>query len=435
MNLVISRIIGALLTAVVAIYTVCHLNDRRISIVKLLLSTLILGTMLFLNSFITIQILKPFIAVISLIIISYFIINLKLTSSIFSSMTFELVCIISENIIAIVLLLTKTINLIEWYNSPAGMIFFNSVISALILFVIHMSIIKKLYNKFIEFMSYLSYRTSLVVIIISFILVVVMFYVVYYWYYTNALLVYITIVLMFAFYTFIMLILLKTAGNYEKIKGKYTLSMENLKSYEEMLDQYRIANHENKNQLLLVRNLSKDRRVKEYIDELIDNKEKDDSNVYNALKRIPDSSIRAVIYSKILLMNNKNINYSMRVDRKVSSKDFANIPNNLSLDICNILNIFIDNAIDEVSTLDKKQILMEITKIVDDEIEIAISNTCKSYVDISNIYGMGYSTKGENHGYGLSIVKNTINNNRGVLENKFEKVNNIFTQYLYIKLK
>ena len=249
------------------------------------------------------------------------------------------------------------------------------------------------------------------------------------------LIVYIATLIIFAIYAGIIIIYFRTSSNYEKIKNKYTLSIENLKSYEEMLDQYRVANHENKNQLLLVRNLVKDKKVKKFIDEMIDNKEKDDNNVYNTLKRIPDSSIRAVIYSKILLMCNKKISYSMHVDRKISTIDFSCISTKTLLDICNILNIFIDNAIEEVLNYGKKQILIEFTKLNTEKLEIAISNTCKSAVELDAIYGMGYSTKGTNRGYGLSIVKTTIEDNQGVLENKTERIKDIFIQYLYINLK
>ena len=211
------------------------------------------------------------------------------------------------------------------------------------------------------------------------------------------------------------------------------MSLESLKSYEGMLNQYKVANHENKNQLLLIRNMSKNKKLNEYIDKLIDNKEKDDNNIYNKIKMIPSNSIRAALYSKILLISNKKISYNIAVDRKISSKDFINLSVNTILDICNILNVFIDNAIDEVSNYEDGQILNEFNKI-NDEIEIAVSNTCRNDIHMNKLYDEGYSTKGNDHGYGLVVVKNTCDES-SIIRNKTEFINNIFTQYIYIKTK
>ena len=243
---------------------------------------------------------------------------------------------------------------------------------------------------------------------------------------------FVTTVIIFSLYTLILVAILHASNNYEKIKSKYTLSLENLKSYEDMLNQYRVSNHENKNQLLLIRNMLKDKKTKEYIDELIDNKEKDDSNVYNKIKRIASPGIRAVIYSKVLLMNNKKLKYVINIDRKLNSKDFALIPDNLTLDICNILSVFIDNAIDEVSSTKNNELLIEFNDF-ESEIEITVSNLCDPNLDLNKIYDMGYSAKGGEHGYGLNLVKETVDKNGRYLRNEVEKINNVFTQYLYIK--
>lgn len=431
---ILSRILGMLFISFSSIYAMNKINSMKFNIKRTIFSLVIVTTTLIFNCYTPFPVTKPFVAVLTLVLVSRFILKLEMFNSLFGSIFFEFICIISENIIAIILMLFSDDNLIEWYNSPIGMIVLNFLISFLIIIIINLKITKQLYNKFLDFIKFMSHKSSLLIMISSFVSIVILFYVVYYHYYSNKLLVYITIVIIFAFYTFVIVAILKISSKYETIKNKYTLSIENLKSYEEMLDQYRISNHENKNQLLLIRNMIKDKKTKNYIDELIDNKEKDDSNVYNKLKRIPSSSIRAVIYSKVLLMNNKNINYSIDIDRKLSSKDFSNISSNLSLDICNILNIFIDNAIDEVGKSKNKQILIEFNKD-SGNIEIAVSNTCDNDIKLNEIYGMGYSTKGDGHGYGLSLAKNILDRNSSKLFNKTEMVNDIFTQYLYVKTK
>ncbi len=358
----------------------------------------------------------------------------SIKDSILNMMYLELICIFAEMLYGTFFFLFNTANVMEWNHSIIGMILSNTVIPIIMIIIAKLRISKKIYNKLNLFVEYLSKYQIFIVILLFLVSLNTIFNVIYYEYYSNRLIVFITINLVFIFYTLVLFLILYTSNKYAKIKDKYTISLENLKMYENMLDQYRISNHENKNQLLLIRNMVDDKKTKNYIDELIDNKEKDDSNVYNRLKRIPSSSMRAVIYSKVLLMQNKKINYSLTIDRKLTSKDFADISNTLSLDICSILSIFIDNAIDEAANSSKKQILMEFIKN-GNNIEIAISNTCENEVKLDEIYKMGYSTKGAEHGYGLSMVKTILDSRLSRLSNKFEKVNDIFTQYLYIKIK
>lgn len=380
-------------------------------------------------------VLRMLIIVLLYVFISYFFFSNNVKDAIVDALFIESICIISEIVYTLFFLILNTNeNIMVWNHSVIGTVLSNIIIPVIMILIFKIRIIRKLYVKFKEYTNFLTKKHFLFSIIFFYVISIMLFYSVYYTYYSNKVILFITISIVFLLYTIIFYLIMETSSKYENIKSKYSLSIENLKSYESMLDQYRISNHENKNQLLLIRNMIKDKKTKNYIDELIDNKEKDDSNVYNKLKRIPSSSIRAVIYSKVLLMNNKNINYSIDIDRKLSSKDFSNISSNLSLDICNILNIFIDNAIDEVGKSKNKQILIEFNKD-SGSIEIAVSNTCDKDIKLNEIYGMGYSTKGDGHGYGLSLAKNILDKNSSKLSNKTEMVNDIFTQYLYVKIK
>ena len=380
-------------------------------------------------------VLRMLIIVLLYVFISYFFFSNNVKDAIVDALFIESICIISEIVYTLFFLILNTNeNIMVWNHSVIGTVLSNIIIPVIMILIFKIRIIRNLYVKFKEYTNFLTKKHFLFSIIFFYVISIMLFYSVYYTYYSNKVILFITISIVFLLYTIIFYLIMETSSKYENIKSKYSLSIENLKSYESMLDQYRISNHENKNQLLLIRNMIKDKKTKNYIDELIDNKEKDDSNVYNKLKRIPSSSIRAVIYSKVLLMNNKNINYSIDIDRKLSSKDFSNISSNLSLDICNILNIFIDNAIDEVGKSKNKQILIEFNKD-SGSIEIAVSNTCDKDIKLNEIYGMGYSTKGDGHGYGLSLAKNILDKNSSKLSNKTEMVNDIFTQYLYVKPK
>lgn len=379
--------------------------------------------------------IRIFIVIFMITLISYFFFSKNIKNAIIDAIFIEGICIIAETIYtSFYLIINKTENLMIWNRSPIGMIISNTIISIIMILLFKLKVTQKIYNKLQSYTNHLYKNQFVISILFFYIVAITLFYSVYYTYYSNRVILFVTISIVFLLYTIIFYAIMDTASKYENIKGKYSLSLENLKEYEEMLNQYRISNHENKNQLLLIRNMVNDSKTKKYIDEMIDNKEKDDHNVYNKLKKIPLVSIRAVIYSKVLLMGNKKIDYSINIDRKLTSKDFSDVSDNLSLDICNILNIFIDNAIDEAIKSSEKQILIEFNK-VDDRIEVAISNTCFNEVRLEEIYGMGYTTKGNGHGFGLPIVKNIIDKHSSKLSNRVEKVNDIFIQYLYIKVK
>ena len=379
--------------------------------------------------------IRIFIVIFMITLISYFFFSKNIKNAIIDAIFIEGICIIAETIYtSFYLIINKTENLMIWNRSPIGMIISNTIISIIMILLFKLKVTQKIYNKLQSYTNHLYKNQFVISILFFYIVAITLFYSVYYTYYSNKVILFVTISIVFLLYTIIFYAIMDTASKYENIKGKYSLSLENLKEYEEMLNQYRISNHENKNQLLLIRNMVNDSKTKKYIDEMIDNKEKDDHNVYNKLKKIPLVSIRAVIYSKVLLMGNKKIDYSINIDRKLTSKDFSDVSDNLSLDICNILNIFIDNAIDEAIKSAEKQILIEFNK-VDDRIEVAISNTCFNEVRLEEIYGMGYTTKGNGHGFGLPIVKNIIDKHSSKLSNRVEKVNDIFIQYLYIKVK
>ena len=65
----------------------------------------------------------------------------------------------------------------------------------------------------------------------------------------------------------------KVMNEYEETKKRYSGVEKSLIEYEDMIDKYRVNNHENKNQLLLIQNMikHKDKNVSEYIDNLVGN--------------------------------------------------------------------------------------------------------------------------------------------------------------------
>ena len=105
----------------------------------------------------------------------------------------------------------------------------------------------------------------------------------------------------------------------------------------------------------------------------------------------------------------------------------------MNYDICRIVGIIIDNAIEETSKIDEKNKEIIISMYTDEYFIIEVSNRFKSNIDLNNIYKKGYTTKGKNHGYGLSLLKKIVDNNSRI-SNEISITNNIFTQMIKIKM-
>lgn len=246
----------------------------------------------------------------------------------------------------------------------------------------------------------------------------------------------ITNTLMATVYIGIVIASRKLKDNYDEISSKYETSIYSLKEYEVMIDKFRVYTHENKNEFYTIRNMLKNgenrNEVIKYIDTLIDNKIQDNEKIMAKTAKIPSGGLRATIYSKLCLMDKLKIKYKLNISRDVRTTDLIDLDEDLVLNICKILGVFLDNAIEAVKDLKKKQIVVEMY-IIDNDLCIDITNNFKGNLDINKISEAKYTTKGDGHGYGLTLVNQIINKEIGKLENEKSINRDTFTQTLKIK--
>ena len=234
---------------------------------------------------------------------------------------------------------------------------------------------------------------------------------------------------------FVLVISLKKESDYLRINDKYSTTMNSLKEYEEMINEYRITNHENKNQLLTIRNMcTKDNiDVINYIDTVVKNNLKDNEKIMSDVSKIPEGGLRGLFYSKVLTMKDLDIDYKVCISKEIKTVDLINKIDNFTLiDICKITGVFLDNAIEEVEKLNRRNIIIEMY-IENNYLLIAISNNFDKNFDINKISKRRYTSKGKGRGYGLTLVKEIINRNTR-LSNEKKIFNNNFTQILKIKM-
>ena len=232
---------------------------------------------------------------------------------------------------------------------------------------------------------------------------------------------------------FIFLIYLIIYNKYMVVKEvkKTEELLDMMTIYEKRIDEDRIIRHEMLNNLLALKSF-KDKNSKDFdktLDDFImtcSNKSVGVKNIY----KLP-FGLKGIVYYKMNIASDKKINYNINISKQVNIKlEKENYKDYVSL--CKILGIIIDNAI-EASEKTKDKLLIIDAYNEKDDIVIEVTNSCKEKnIDISSLYKKGYSSKGNNRGFGLHIARMLIKNSKH-LEMKHECINNLFITKITIK--
>ena len=340
---------------------------------------------------------------------------------------------ISELLFSIIFSIFLNFDANKMTNNFHYIILCNFFISLILFIISRTKYVIKIYNGLIRITKKIKIQTILIYILILIISINVLTFLVYFK--TKILILLIFNIIFFSIYLFILLIAFKEKSVNIKFKNEKKNLISSLNEYEKMLDYQRVNNHENKNQLLVIKSMveKKDEKLLDYINEIIKEKREDNEIIYTKAKRIPSGGLQGLIYQKMLLMQEKNIEVNLDINSQVRKIDFSNLSSKMNYDICRIAGIIIDNAIEETSKFNKKEREIIISMYVDDMFVIEVSNRIKDNVDLSEIYKKGYTSKEKGHGYGLSLLKKIVDENEKII-NEVKIMNDIFTQIIKIKM-
>ena len=443
----IFNFIGAAFTSVAYIISICLLNkiELRRNKTDIIVAIAILTIVTYLNGLIMPNNLKPIISLVFLVLLQLSLLKNKIDKTFVSTIFVNIFAIVFElmliSIVALIALLlgSYTFNdLIDMIGATTIGGIISNILFAIALFVFGKNkFVSLLYNKVLNFKILKNPWPILYVVIFSFFVIIFGYELLFY---EKA-----KILLILIFLSLILLLVYMVNKNIKilnisnETKEKYNSTLKNLVEYEDMIDKYRVSNHENKNQLQMIRTMihQKDKTVEKYIDNLLDNVYMVNEKLMMDVSMLP-SGIKATIYTKMVMMENKRISYKLNVDRKLRYVDFFDRDANIetSLNICDILSVFLDNAIEEIENKKDPEIYIEVFyDEKDEELTFEISNKIyNKEIDLNKLPEKGYTTKSNGHGYGLALVSEIISANSR-LENKTIIKNNIFTQRLTLKLK
>jgi two-component system sensor histidine kinase AgrC len=170
--------------------------------------------------------------------------------------------------------------------------------------------------------------------------------------------------------------------------------------------------------------------LQQYFNTNIINMDKDinwnNSNI-DKLKYIKIMGLKGIISSKLIKAVTEN------VDIKVNIVEYIDYISMSTLDLCRILGVFLDNALEASGECEFPKVQLAIIK-KDEYVSIIIENNFFDEAPkIHNIFKEGFSTKGSNRGIGLFNVKEIIDKKYPNVLLNTSTQNNMFVQELWIK--
>lgn len=230
----------------------------------------------------------------------------------------------------------------------------------------------------------------------------------------------IAIVLFYIGFTLFQIVKSKTI--IEKLEAKNKELNNSYKASSTAMEQFRELKHNLKNDLFSIKGVfPKEKQV------LLNNILMKYNSNYDWLNNITDipEGLQGIIFIKKLEAEKQkvklNVNYNSK--KNIEEKDF--------LDICDILGIYLDNAIEASVENGEKLIVLDI-RDYNNTMIIKVINKFSNNVNLNEIGNKDYSTKNRNSGLGLNYIKNIKNKN---INTKMQIVNNLFIASIEYEVK
>lgn len=436
MDKIIADILGGIIMAIANIYMWHKLHNEKINFknYKVYLVGIVLSIFLILNFYFINSYIKILTLIIIMTLCNYFLFPKEKNANIVVPIIGEFILIISEVIISILFFIMLKIEGNDLLTLYAGTVIGNFTIGLNSVLLVNLKIFKKITDKVTDVISNINKNILIIVLGILIIIINFLLAIPYYKIKTAYIIVFnaITIVV----YSFIVFKMFEEKSRYIKMNNKYNMTNTTLKELEQNVTRLKITNHENKNQLLTIRNMIKKgedgKSLIKHIENIVNTKIKDDETLMLQTSTITNSMISSIVYSKMLTMKENDVDAALIISRDIKDLYLSDIPDELAVEICKIIGVYLDNALEEVSKYEEKIINIEFYA-EKKTLCIAISNNFEGEIDFEKMDNPGYTTKENGHGYGLSLAREIIESNDR-LSSEREIKDNIFKQILKIKM-
>lgn len=209
-------------------------------------------------------------------------------------------------------------------------------------------------------------------------------------------------------------IFMKEKNNLEKLINEYDNLFNYIQNFEDWIEKEQLNRHEYKNQLAVLRTLSKNKKVQSKIDEILEDNINLEGEIINQLKVLPKGGIKGLMYYKLVIAQKNKID--LTVDVSLKKRTLLNkLTEKQNSDLCKLIGIYFDNAIEAAKDTKKKNVLVEIYELKG-KVNIVISNTFIEPKKFKFRNQKGISSKGKGRGNGLYFAKKIISKSNWLKE-------------------
>ena len=224
--------------------------------------------------------------------------------------------------------------------------------------------------------------------------------------------------------------MLKQKADIQKTTAMYQQLVDYSDITNNLLEEYRVISHEQKNHLLIIRGMldETNKELVDYVDNLLEQRARSKYEWIGDLNHLPLSGLKGLIDYKLIEMEALGIATDVSISKEVLKTKLNKLSTKQKDNLYSIIGVYLDNAIQAAKDSKKKEISLEVYKEKRNVI-VVLANTYKGKIEINKIDNYGYSTKGKNHGVGLHIVKRIIEE-----ETIFTQSRDLFDEYYIQKL-
>ena len=231
-------------------------------------------------------------------------------------------------------------------------------------------------------------------------------------------------------FCYLLYVFVKEKYQHNNLINEYDSLFTHIQTFEEWIEKEQLNRHEYKNQLAVLRCLTKEKKVKDKIDEILEDNINIEDQAITQFKNLPKGGIKGLMYYKAAIAQKHKIN--LTTDVSIENKGILTKLSEKEVKVlCKLIGIYFDNAIEAAAESRKKNVTIEIYELKD-KVSIVFSNTFKKHKNMKDRNEKGVSSKGEGRGNGLYFASKLIKENDW-LEQKQDIVDRYYIQELIIR--